>query len=114
MDEALRFERLRHHRIATGLVGAVGIERLERAGEKDHRDRAVLRMRLHEFADFVSVLLRHDDVGEDDVGAHFGQLLDRLRAVIDRDHFVIAVGKREFDDLLDGDTVIREKDSLWH
>src|SRR5687768_8612938 len=38
------------------LVGAVGIERLEGAGQQDDRDGAVLGMRLHVLADFVAVL----------------------------------------------------------
>jgi hypothetical protein len=99
---------------AAGLLGAVGVEGLERAGEQHDRDVAVVGIRLDVLADLVAVLLRHDDVGEDDVGAHLGEFGDCLRAVVDRGDLVVAVGKRELDDLLYGDTVVRKKDLFRH
>ena len=114
VDEALGFERLRDDGVATCFVGAIRIERLEGSGEKDDRDVAVLRMRFDVLADLIAVLLRHDDVGEDDVGSHLSELLQGFGPVVDRCDLVIPVGKRQLDDLLDGDTVVSEKYLFRH
>ena len=114
VNEALGLERLGDHGIAAGFVSAIGIEGFEGAGQKDDRDVPVIGMRLDEFADLVAVLLRHDDVGEDDVGAHFGQFLDRPGTIVDGCDLVVAVGKGQLDDFLDGDTVVSEKYLFRH
>jgi hypothetical protein len=39
---------------------------------------------------------------------------NRSRTVIDRGDLVVSVAERQLDDLLNGDTVIRKKDSFRH
>ena len=71
-------------------------------------------MRLYVLADFIAVLLRHDDVREDDVGPHFTELGYGLGAVVHGRHFVVTVRERQLDDFLNRDAVIREEDLLRH
>ena len=108
VNQALRFKRLCHHGIASSFIGAIGIEWLECAGQQNHGNGSKFGMRLHELADFVAVFLGHDDVGQDDVRAHFRKFLDGFVAVIDGCDLVIAVGEGQLNDLLNGDAVIRE------
>jgi hypothetical protein len=94
--------------VGTGRAGPVLVERLEGAGEEEHRDVLQRRVGLQRLAQLVAVLPRHDDVGEDDVGLDGAGLRERVLAVVHRRDLVVLGGERDAHDLLDRDGVIRE------
>jgi hypothetical protein len=110
----LRLERLGQEAVAADPGRALLVERLERAGEQQHGDVAEGRVLLDEVAHLVAVLLRHDDVAEDHVGADFLGLLDGEPPVADGCHLEVLVGEGQLDDLLDRDAVVRQQDLLAH
>ena len=105
-EELLGVERLRHDRVRADPVGALAVEGLERSGQQDHRNARRLRVALDRLADLVAVLLGHHDVGEDQVGAGLADLLEGPHSVAHADELVLAVGKRQLDDLLNRQTVV--------
>ena len=114
VDDDLRLERLHQHAVAADLPGTLFVERLERAGEQDHRDVGEPRIVLDERRDLVAVALGHADVGKDDVRAIGDDPLDRLLAVADRRDLDVFVGERELDDALDRHAVVGEKKLVRH
>jgi hypothetical protein len=90
------------------------VERLERAGEEEHRDVREPRIGLHRLADLVAVPPRHDDVREDDVGPELLRLRHRVLAVVDGGDSVVLVREGDAHDLLDRDRVVREEKVLGH
>ena len=69
---------------------------------------------LDGLADLVAVLLRHHDVGEDEIGPRLAHLLERPGAVADAGQLVVAVGERQFDDFLDRQAVVGQQNLFWH
>jgi hypothetical protein len=69
---------------------------------------------LDEVADLVSILLRHDDVAQDEVRPHVLDLLHRQAPVPHRHDLEVLVRERQLDDFLDGDAVVRQQDLLTH
>ena len=69
---------------------------------------------LDELADLVAVLLRHDDVAENDVRTDLLDLLDGESAVADGHHVEVLVGEGQLDDLLDRDAVVGKQNLLAH
>ena len=113
-DQRLRLERLGQEPVAADAGGPVLVERLEGAGEEQDRDVGQRRRLLDEVADLVAVLLRHDDVAEDEVRTHVLDLLDRQAPVPHRHDLEVLVRERQLDDFLDGDAVVRKQDLLAH
>ena len=113
-DERFRLERLRERAVVARAGRALLVEGLEGSGEQENRDVRPRRVRLDLLADLVAVLLRHDDVAENDVGPDLGEPLEREAPVAHGDHVEVLVREGQLDDLLDRDAVVREQDLLGH
>jgi hypothetical protein len=114
VDESLAFERLCDVAVGARIPRSHFVERLERPRQEKHRDSGECGIVLDRFADLVTVLLRHHDVGEHDVGAQFLRLPDCVIAVVDSDDAEVLAGKRDPDHLLNRDRVVREQKVLGH
>ncbi len=95
-------------------AGPILVQRLEGAGQQDHRNVRQPRIALDEGRDLVAVPLGHADIGEHDVRTIGAHPLDGLTAVADRDDVDVLVRERELDDPLDGDAVIGEQQLVGH
>ena len=114
-QELLGVERLGNDGVAAEPVGPVPVEGLEGPRQEHHRDPGRGRIRLDGLADLVAVLLRHDDVGQDQVG-HLAGLdpVEQPLTVRYTDELVFAVGEGQLHDLLNREAVIGEKYLLCH
>ena len=63
---------------------------------------------------FVSVLARHADVGEHDVGRRAVEALNGLIAIADGDDLDVLVSKRQLDDALNRHAVVGKKKGMRH
>ena len=93
-DQCLRLERFREKAFAPGSLGALLIERLERSGQKQYRDVLQVVAALDELANLVPVLLRHDDVAQNDVRSDGTDLVHGLLPISNGMELEILVGKR--------------------
>ena len=114
LDELVRVEGLRDDHVAADPVGALPVEGLEGSGEQDHGDARGGRIALDRFADLVTVLLRHHDVGEDEVRPRGLERFDRLPSVGNAGQLVARSGKRQLDDFLDRQAVVGQQDLFAH
>ena len=113
-EELVGVERLGDDRIRADPLRAVPVERLESAGQKNDGDARRGRVSLDRLAHLVSVLLRHDGVGEDQVRADFANAIERSLSIRHAHELVIAVGERQLDHLLNGQAVVGQQDLLCH
>jgi hypothetical protein len=112
LDEGPRVERLRDVPVRAAIARLVGVERLERSGEEQHRHG--LGRRLHGATDLVPRRPGHDDVGEDDIRQGRGDPLERFPPRSDRDDTDVRVLERELDDLADRDRIVGEEQRARH
>src|SRR6185369_7903763 len=87
---------------------------LERSGEEDHGRQVAARQTLDGLADLVTVQAGHDGVREHDIGLEFRERLDGAITRTEGPKLVAGLRKCELDHLLNGQTVIRQKDSVSH
>ena len=113
-DHLTGFERLDEHAVAPHLFGTRLIDRLEGAGQQQHRDVLEIGPALHERRHVVAALFGHADVGEHDVGKLGGDTCDGLLAVVDGNHLDVLARKRQLDDALDGHAVVGQQELLHH
>ena len=73
-----------------------------------------LIVRLDELANFIPVLLGHNDIAEHDVRLDGPNLVDGLLPVSDGVELEILIGERELDNLLNRDAVVGEQDLVSH
>jgi hypothetical protein len=113
-NQHLRIEGLDEHARAARRPRSCVIDRIERAGEQDHRNVCQRRRLPHVQRDLVSVTSRHADVGEEDIGRIVAQPEHRRLAIADRDDVDGFIGKRLLDDALDRETVVSQQEFLSH
>ena len=92
-DHCLRLERFREKAFTPCSLGALLIERLERSGQKQYRYLLQVVVGLDELANFVPVLLRHNDIAENDVRSDGTNLVYGLLPVSNSMELEILVGK---------------------
>ncbi len=100
-------------------IGACGtgtrlIERLECAGQEQHRDVPQTRVSLDRLADLVAIPPRHHHVGEDDVRPELPGAGNGVLSIVDCGDLVVFARERDAHDLLDRDGIIREEKVLGH
>jgi len=100
-------ERFRDDGVRPRAVGAGPVERLEGAGQHDDRDVRTVRQPLDGLAELVPRETRHHGVGENHVGREIRKKRRGLVAASHRPQLPVRSGKRELDDLLDRQTVVR-------
>jgi hypothetical protein len=113
-DERLALEGLGDVAVGLGFAGAGLVERLEGAGQQQHRDVLEGRIVLDRLADLVPVPLRHDHVGQDDIGLLLAGSGERVLSIVDGDDLIVLAFEGHAHDLLDRDGIIREKKGLGH
>ena len=114
VDQRLRLEGLRDVAVGAGARGALLVERLEGAGQEQHRNVSRGRVGLDRLADLVAVLARHHDVGEDHVRPRLARARDRVVAVVHGEEHDVLVREADADDLLDRHAVVGKEQGLGH
>src|SRR4029079_4878763 len=92
---------------AAGGARAFFVDRLECSRQEQHGNIGELWVLLHKLRDLVPVTLRHAAISQHDIWTIRRNAGNSLLAITNRHHMHIFVSKRELDDALDRDTVIR-------
>src|SRR5262249_32908640 len=110
INEFLGLERLADELIGFGGHGFFWDGFIDDARHEDDWRGAEIGMLLDVAADGVAVLIGHDDVGDDDVGAIFGKLCEGGSSVGAGDDVVVLAAESDFDDFAHGGRVVDEVD----
>ena len=114
VEEGLALERLGDVGIRAGGAGPGLIERLEVAGQEQHRSSGGARIGLERLADLVAAPARHQHVGDDEVGPHLAGAGNGIDAVVHGGDLEIFEREHHPDDLADGERVIGDEQGLRH
>ena len=113
-DHLLRLEGFRKHAVTAGGRGFHLVHGLERTGQQENGNVRQARRLFDVIGHLVAVLAGHTDIGQDNIGRRGLEMGNRLVAVADGDDLDVLVGKRQFDDALDGDAVVSQKKGVRH
>ena len=113
-DQVLGFERFGDDLRTPGGQGSIPIEGLERPGHQHDGQMKAGGIALDRLTDGIPVGAGHDRVADDDVRAARGEFFQQLVAARRGDDLEIGIGKGQFDDFLDRQTVIGEQDGFAH
>jgi hypothetical protein len=91
-------------------VGALAIKRLEGAGQQEDRNAGGHRVALHFLANFIAAGFGHDDIQKSDVRSHFLNFPQGQCSIAHGEDLVIALGKGQLNNLLNGDAVVSKED----
>jgi hypothetical protein len=110
----LRLERLGEYSVAPGGCCLRLIDRLERAGQQQHRDVLQAGRLLDVTRHFIPAFAGHADIDQHNVGWVRLDPLNRLIAVAHSDDGDVLVCECQLDHALNGYAVVGEKKSLRH
>jgi hypothetical protein len=113
-DQDLRFKRLGDEIVRAHPGALIFVVPLERSSEHDDRHRTQYGFRPQSGTDLVPILVRHNQIQENEVRALLLRLVDRFLAAsrLDEDEPFFAEG--QLHDLLDRHTVVGHKNSRGH
>ena len=100
-------ERLLQHSVGVHALHLVFVQRVECPHQQNHRNVREALVGLHVLANFVAIAHRHEDVRQNQVGAHFGELAHRRLAVAHRDNGDAHIFQGQRHHLLDVAVVVR-------
>jgi hypothetical protein len=109
-DHERRFDRFFEHAVRAARRQTCFIDRLEGAGQQQHRHTAQPVVAPHELRKIVAADLRQGRARQHDVGLVRDHLLHRLPSITDGDDVDRLAGKGQRDHPLDRDAVVREKE----
>jgi hypothetical protein len=89
-------------------LGLKLIKRLECPYKQDHGYMAELRTLFYKLAQLVTVLARHENIGQHQIRIDFGQLALRVISIADSHHLYAFIGESAVYDFLDCYAVIGE------
>jgi hypothetical protein len=108
VDESAKLERFRQVVVSVDPFGLNLVKRLERPYQQNYRYVAELRTLFYELAQLITVLARHENIGQHQIRIDFGQLALRVISIADSHHLYAFIGESAVYDLLDCYAVIGE------